>query len=113
MTWLINNAIKEALSYDIADEFVTYSDAKEIHTLCLNNKIEGIIENEKDFIYSITYPEDSLSKEIEGAIEEVTSLIADSIVKLSDEDFLAFAINNYDEDFNYRDEAINLDLILA
>ena len=110
---MINKAIKEALSYEIADEFVTYSEAEEIYVLCLELQIEKSTENENTFIDSLTYPEDEISKEIENAIEEITSLIADKIVTLSDDDFLTFAINNYDEDFNYKEEAINLNLISA
>ena len=113
MMTLIILSIKEALSYDIADEYVTYTELSDIHSWCLKNGVNEIGENQQGFISSMTHPENSLSKAVENEIDAVTCLIANKLAILPDDEFLDFAIHHYDEDFNFHEEAINLDLIAS
>jgi hypothetical protein len=96
--------IKKNTAFDIADEYITHEDGRVVVEYILTTFPEVINREDKEAVIdSITYKHDDNDKTTERAVSGLISILADKLITLSDEDFKAFAINNYDSNFTYED----------
>ena len=96
--------IKNFAAFAVADAFITYENEETVVEYIVAT-FKGVIKvsDKEDVIKSITYESDSDDKGTERNIADLTNLLADNLITLSDADFKAFAIENYDSNFTYED----------
>jgi hypothetical protein len=103
---MTNITIKKDMATDIASEFVSYNSEKDISEFIFPLAKDEIyktmaIKNIPDLIAAISYIDDI--KTLEDNINNITCIIADTLVNFSDDDFKEFVIKYYDDEFSFED----------